>query len=99
MNVLDSAYKWIFNFFYGFNQPQETVCTVDDDPVECFTFTLEDQGFALNPEKTHWERVWTTNTKTGTAEVLEVYRLEDDGWKQIMYGTDNSVFFENEVNY
>lgn len=87
------------NFFLGFNEP-DVSCTVDDNPVECFTFTLEDKGFILNPEKNQWERTWTTQTKTGEEHVLEVYRLEESGqWRQIMYGTDNSVFFENEVNY
>ena len=36
----------------------------------------------------------------GKEEVLEVYKKEDDKWRQMMYGKDGELFYESEVtNY
>ncbi len=92
---MNNVYKWIINLFYGFNQPDKKVeCDVDGNPVECFTFTLEEKGFAYNEEKERWERTWTAPTKEGSETALEVYKLEGSQWTSLMYGNNGELFYE-----
>ena len=61
---------------------------------------LHSKGYSDEEEKEWWVRVWSTDTPEGKDEVLEVYKKEDDKWRQMMYGKDGELFYESEVtNY
>ena len=61
---------------------------------------LHSKGYSYDEEKEWWVRVWSTDTPEGKEEVLEVYKKEDDKWRQLMYGKDGELFYESEVtNY
>ena len=61
---------------------------------------LNSKGYSYDEEKEWWVRVWSTDTPEGKEEVLEVYKKEDDKWRQMMYGKDGELFYESEVtNY
>ena len=61
---------------------------------------LRSKGYSYDEEKEWWVRVWSTDKPEGKEEVLEVYKKEDDKWRQMMYGKDGELFYESEVtNY
>ena len=65
-----------------------------------FIREIESKGYSYDEEKDWWVRVWTTDTPDGQEKVLEVYKKEDDKWRQLMYGKDGELFYESEVtNY
>tara|TARA_B100000029_G_C17022904_1_gene759271 strand:- start:128 stop:463 length:336 start_codon:yes stop_codon:yes gene_type:complete len=101
MSVLDSFYKTIMNFFIDekFNKEQDKLetCMLDDDPVDCFTFDLEDKGFVYNDITDWWERTWSVKTKTGEETSKEVYKKEGSQWKSMMFGNDGELFYEQTV--
>ena len=63
-----------------------------------YIIELEEKGFRYNEVDAQWQRVWATVTKTGTETVLEVRKKEKDGWKYIMYGDNDNVFYEYNLN-
>ena len=62
--------------------------------IKCIT----DNGFLYDATHQGYTRVWETNTPDGKLQCLEVYKKEEDVWKQIMYGSDGGVFFEETIN-
>ena len=65
-----------------------------------FIREIESKGYSYDEEKDWWVRVWTTDTPDGQEKVLEVYKKEDDKWRQLMYGKDGELIYESEVtNY
>ena len=97
MDILTAFYKWLMNLFLGFNQPDnKVVCEVDGDPVACFTFKLEEDGYTLDEEKKLWSRTCTTNE--GKESILEIYQQDEEGWKKLMIGYGDQVIYEERVN-
>ena len=62
--------------------------------IKCIT----DNGFLFDATHNGYTRIWETNTPDGKLQCLEVYKQEDNVWKQIMYGSDGSVFFTEDIN-
>ena len=63
-----------------------------------FIKCIKDNGFLYDDTHQGYTRIWETNTPDGKLQCLEVYKKEEDVWKQIMYGSDGSVFFEETIN-
>ena len=74
-----------------------TTCTIDENPVDCFTFKLEEKGFTYNEDRDWWERTWTVETKYGQETSLEVYKQDGDSWKTLMFGNEGDLFYEQTV--
>ena len=55
-------------------------------------------GFLFDDTHQGYTRVWETNTPDGKLQCLEVYKKDNDVWKQIMYGSDGGVFFTEDIN-
>ncbi len=96
-NLLDQLYKTVFNYFYNQSDKQDVTCEVDNNPVDCLTFKLEDKGFTYNKEEDWWERTWSVPTKTGEETSKEVYKLEGEVWKSMMFGNTGELFYEQTV--
>ena len=62
--------------------------------IKCIT----DNGFLFDASHQGYTRVWETKTPEGKLQCLEVYKQEDNQWKQIMYGSDGSIFFTEDIN-
>ena len=62
--------------------------------IKCIT----DNGFLYDDTHQGYKRVWETKTQEGKLQCLEVYKQEDNQWKQIMYGSDGGVFFTDYIN-
>ena len=98
MSVLDKVYKSFMDYFVSSDpkwDPDRVVCTVDDNEVDCFTDELESKGYTYNDIRDWWEREWTTNQ--GQESIIEAYKKGDDGWKSIMIGYGDRVFYEEKV--
>ena len=63
---------------------KRVICYNDDKEVDCFTDIRD-----------WWERTWTTNQ--GKESILEVYKKDDDGWRQLMIGYGDNIFYEEKV--
>ena len=72
--------------------------TVTNLSEKRFIKCIEDNGFLYEDTHQGWTRVWETKTPEGKLQCLEVYKQEDNQWKQIMYGSDGSIFFQEDVN-
>ena len=55
-------------------------------------------GFLFDESHQGYTRIWETKTPEGKLQCLEVYKQEDNQWKQIMYGSDGSIFFTEDIN-
>jgi hypothetical protein len=62
--------------------------------IKCIT----DNGFLFDASHQGYTRVWETKTPEGKLQCLEVYKQEDNQWKQIMYGSDGSIFFTEDIS-
>lgn len=102
MDILDSLYKSVFNFFYRFNTTGDVTCSIDDEEVDCDTWgeqsqfiaELEENGFHYNNDSEWWQRVWTTNTKHGKDVILEVRQQVNNEWKYLIYGDNDQLIYE-----
>ena len=63
-----------------------------------FIKCIQDNGFLYDDTHQGYTRIWETNTPDGKLQCLEVYKKDNDEWKQIMYGSDGGVFFEETIN-
>ena len=63
-----------------------------------FIKCIQDNGFHYDDTHQGYTRIWETKTPEGKLQCLEVYKQEDNQWKQIMYGSDGSVFFTEDIN-
>ena len=63
-----------------------------------FIKCILENGFLYDESHQGYTRVWETNTPDGKLQCLEVYKQENNQWKQIMYGSDGGVFFEETIN-
>ena len=102
MTLLDNFYKAIMNWFGSSDpkwDPDQVQCSVDEDPVDCFTFQLEEKGFHYDETEEWWERTWYAKTKAGEETSKEVYKQEypSGKWVSKMYGEDGQLFFEQTV--
>ncbi len=79
--------------------PEGISCEVDGDPVDCFTFTLEEKGFEYNEDEDWWERTWSVKTRTGQETSKEVYKQDypSGQWKSMMFGDQGDLFYEQTV--
>ena len=62
--------------------------------IKCIT----DNGFLYDASHQGYTRVWETKTPEGKLQCLEVYKQENNEWKQIMYGSDGGIFFSEDIN-
>ena len=62
--------------------------------IKCIT----DNGFLFDASHQGYTRIWETKTPEGKLQCLEVYKQENNQWKQIMYGSDGSIFFTEDIN-
>ena len=74
---------------------KRVICYNDDKEVDCFTDKIESEGYTYNDIRDWWERTWTTNQ--GKESILEVYKKDDDGWRQLMIGYGDNIFYEEKV--
>ena len=63
-----------------------------------FIKCILENGFLFDDTHNGYTRVWETNTPDGKLQCLEVYKQENNQWKQIMRGSDGSIFFEETIN-
>ena len=63
-----------------------------------FIKCIEGNGFLYDATHQGYTRIWETNTPDGKLQCLEVYKQEENEWVQIMYGSDGSVFFKENIN-
>jgi len=63
-----------------------------------FIKCIEGNGFLFDNVQQGWTRIWETDGPNGKLQCLEVYKQEDNQWKQIMYGSTGDVFFEENIN-
>ena len=66
--------------------------------VDPFIEGLKEKGCHYNEEEDSWERVWVVATRDVSERSSEVYRKKGGKWKVTMYGNDDNVFFEQEVD-
>ena len=100
MKILDWLYRSIMNINVGTHKgddfnPDRVVCTIDDKEVDCFTSQLESDGYVYNDIRDWWERTWTTNE--GKESIIEAYKHDNEGWKSVMVGYGDRVFYEERV--
>ena len=63
-----------------------------------FIKCIIENGFLYDDTHQGYTRIWETNTPDGKLQCLEVYKQEENEWVQIMYGSDGSVFFKENIN-
>ena len=63
-----------------------------------FIRCILENGFLYDDTHNGYTRGWETNTPDGKLQCLEVYKQENNQWKQIMYGSDGSIFFTEDIN-
>ena len=63
-----------------------------------FIKCIQDNGFHFDDVHLGYTRIWETDGPEGKLQCIEVYKQEDNQWKQIMYGSDGSIFFEEQIN-
>ena len=72
--------------------------SVTDLTEKRFIKCITDNGFLFDATHQGYTRIWETKSPEGKLQCLEVYKQEDNQWKQIMYGSDGSVFFTEDIN-
>jgi len=72
--------------------------SVTDLTEKRFIKCITDNGFLYDATHQGYTRIWETKSPEGKLQCLEVYKQEDNQWKQIMYGSDGSVFFTEDIN-
>ena len=72
--------------------------SVTDLTEKRFIKCITDNGFLFDASHQGYTRIWETKTPEGKLQCLEVYKQEDNQWKQIMYGSDGSIFFTEDIN-
>ena len=72
--------------------------SVTDLTEKRFIKCITDNGFLYDTTHQGYTRIWETKSPEGKLQCLEVYKQEDNQWKQIMYGSDGSVFFTEDIN-
>ncbi len=92
MDILTAFYKWLMNLFIGFN----TTGDVQVDPTVKFIEGIKTEGYTYNDIRDWYERTWTTNE--GKESIIEAFKQDDEGWKKVMIGYGDRVFYEERVN-
>ena len=92
MDILTAFYKWLMNLFIGFN----TTGDVQVDPTVKFIEGIKEEGYTYNDFRDCYERTWTTNE--GKESIIEAFKQDDEGWKKVMIGYGDRVFYEERVN-
>ena len=72
--------------------------TVTNLTEKRFIKCIEGNGFHYDDVYQGYTRIWETDSPEGKLQCTEVYKQEDNQWKQIMYGSDGSIFFQEDVN-
>ena len=92
MDILTAFYKWLMNLFIGFN----TTGDGQVDPTVKFIEGIKEEGYTYNDIRDWYERTWTTNE--GKESIIEAFKQDDEGWKKVMIGYGDRVFYEERVN-
>ena len=85
---------------FGFGSNDKIEGEADPQVVEEMKFLdlLREKGCVYNDGHNSWERNWVVATWSGSERSSEVYTKNGGKWKVTMYGNDDNVFFEQEVD-
>ena len=85
---------------FGFGSNDKIEGEADPQVVEEMKFLdlLREKGCVYNDGHNSWERNWVVATWNGSERSSEVYTKNGGKWKVTMYGNDDNVFFEQEVD-
>ena len=77
--------------------PDNVICTVDDEEEDCFIGKIEALGYKYDDGNDWYERTWSTDSEPKES-IREVYQqLESGKWNKIMIGYGNQIFYEEVV--
>jgi len=91
MSILDSIYRSIMNINVGSHKGEDFNPNLNN-----FIDDLKKKGYVYNDIRDWWERTWTTNE--GKESIQEIYKQDNDGWKKLMIGYDDNIFYEERIN-
>ena len=78
--------------------PDNVICTVDDEEEDCFIGKIEDLGYKYDDGNDWYERTWSTDSEPKES-IREVYQqLESGRWNKLMIGYGDQIFYEQLEN-
>ena len=78
--------------------PDNVVCTVDDEEEDCFIGKIEAFGYKYDDGNDWYERTWSTDSEPKES-IREVYQqLESGRWNKLMIGYGDQIFYEQLEN-
>ena len=77
--------------------PDNVVCTVDDNEEDCFVGKIESLGYRYDSGNDWYERTWSTDSEPKET-IREVFQqLESGKWNKLMIGYGDQIFYEEVV--
>ena len=77
--------------------PDNVVCTVDDNEEDCFVGKIESLGYRYDSGNDWYERTWSTDSEPKET-IREVFQqLESGKWHKLMIGYGDQIFYEQDV--
>ena len=77
--------------------PDNVVCTVDDNEEDCFVGKIESLGYRYDSGNDCYERTWSTDSEPKET-IREVFQqLESGKWNKLMIGYGDQIFYEEVV--
>ena len=77
--------------------PDNVVCTVDDEEEDCFIGKIQELGYQYDTGNDWYERTWSTDSEPKET-IREVFQqLESGKWNKLMIGYGDQIFYEEDV--
>ena len=77
--------------------PDNVICTVDDEEEDCFIGKIEALGYKYDDGNDWYERTWSTDSEPKET-IREVFQqLESGKWHKLMIGYGDQIFYEEDV--
>ncbi len=77
--------------------PDNVVCTVDDEEEDCFIGKIQELGYQYDTGNDWYERTWSTDSEPKET-IREVFQqLESGKWNKLMIGYGDQIFYEEVV--
>ena len=77
--------------------PDNVVCTVDDEEEDCFIGKIQELGYQYDTGNDWYERTWSTDSEPKET-IREVFQqLESGKLNKLMIGYGDQIFYEEVV--